>query len=364
MRLSLAAVGSVMLSACTTLPLADGLEVDEAFDFSGVIEGLAGEPTRVLVLGTTHLSQIPDDAFEKEHFSLVLDKLEAFGPDLIAIEAIGGRGCDELRRYEAIYSGVADRYCVDPSAALNALGMTQADAFSSAALMLKNKMGEFSTAERRKLAVLFLGAGEPWSAVLQWSRLDLKDRHEGDLVSKEVKTELDRRLKSRNENNVLGVNLARRLRHERVAAMDDHTADFIYFAAPESLWPTVQEVWSTEDPLKTEIFTRLSDYQGSAEKVQDGYLFMNSAAYQRATIDVDFGLAARTPDNDAVSRQYVAWWQTRGLRMAANVVEAAGNMPGSKVLVIVGASHKAYFDAYLAPMHDIEIVSVESVLTD
>ena len=95
-----------------------------------------------------------------------------------------------------------------------------------------------------------------------------------------------------------------------------------------------------------------------------GYRFINAPAYQQATINADFGLAAATPDNDAVARQYVSWWQTRGLRMAANVVEAAGNEPGARMLVIVGSSHKAYFDAYLDQMHDWELIGVDAVLHD
>ena len=38
--------------------------------------------------------------------------------------------------------------------------------------------------------------------------------------------------------------------------------------------------------------------------------------------------------------------------------------PGAKMLVIVGASHKAYFDAYLDQMQDWELVSVDAVLAD
>jgi len=49
--------------------------------------------------------------------------------------------------------------------------------------------------------------------------------------------------------------------------------------------------------------------------------------------------------------------------MAANIVEAAGNRPDAKVLVIVGASHKPYFEAYLDQMHHIELVDVDEVLT-
>ena len=63
-----------------------------------------------------------------------------------------------------------------------------------------------------------------------------------------------------------------------------------------------------------------------------------------------------------MARQYLASWQVRGLRMAANVVEAAANQPGARVVVIVGASHKAYLDAYLDMLHDVELVSVDEVL--
>ena len=82
------------------------------------------------------------------------------------------------------------------------------------------------------------------------------------------------------------------------------------------------------------------------------------------TINADFGRAAATPDQNAVARHYVAWWQARGLRMAANVVEAAGNQPGARVLVVTGASHKAYFEAYLDQMHDWALIRVDDVMHD
>ena len=38
-------------------------------------------------------------------------------------------------------------------------------------------------------------------------------------------------------------------------------------------------------------------------------------------------------------------------------------MTGGRVLVIVGATHKLWLEAYLGMMSDIEIVSTDSVLT-
>ncbi len=36
--------------------------------------------------------------------------------------------------------------------------------------------------------------------------------------------------------------------------------------------------------------------------------------------------------------------------------------PGMRVLVVVGASHKAYLEAYLNQMHDVRIVGTDAIL--
>ncbi len=63
-------------------------------------------------------------------------------------------------------------------------------------------------------------------------------------------------------------------------------------------------------------------------------------------------------------RQYVAYWEVRNLRMAATIrdmlAEAPG--PGMRALVVVGASHKPYLEAYLHQMHDVRIVDIRPML--
>ena len=333
-------------------------------DFAGLQAQLGGEPTRILVLGTTHLNQLPEEAFDPSHLSLVMERLEAFAPDIIAIEAIGGRNCEQLRSFPELYPGVADRYCWEPDLALESLEMSQAEAASAAEETLRAWPDAPSAQDRRRLAALLYGAGEPWSAALQWARLDPAERLAADGISEALIARLDRHLASRNENRLMGVELGDRLGLETLAAMDDHSADIIQARAPEALGPAIRSVWGAEHPLEAEYDGLRATFLGSPEGVRDGYLFLNSEPYQRFVIENDFGLAAATSEDSAVTRHYVAWWQARGLRMAANVIEATGNQPGARVLVIVGASHKAYFDAYLDQMHDIELVSVEEVLAD
>jgi hypothetical protein len=56
--------------------------------------------------------------------------------------------------------------------------------------------------------------------------------------------------------------------------------------------------------------------------------------------DSDFGPALEEPSKQGYGRFYVGYWETRNLRMAANIREAIGTHPSRRTLVIVGASHK------------------------
>ena len=55
---------------------------------------------------------------------------------------------------------------------------------------------------------------------------------------------------------------------------------------------------------------------------------------------------------------------TRNLRMVANMREVLGKSPGSRMLTIVGASHKAYYEAHLSQMRDVELIDILPMLID
>jgi pheromone shutdown protein TraB len=78
--------------------------------------------------------------------------------------------------------------------------------------------------------------------------------------------------------------------------------------------------------------------------------------------DNDFGAALEEGSPQQFGRNYVGYWETRNLRMASNIRDAIAARPGSRTLVIVGASHKGYLEAYLNQMHDVRIVNALQVL--
>jgi hypothetical protein len=48
--------------------------------------------------------------------------------------------------------------------------------------------------------------------------------------------------------------------------------------------------------------------------------------------------------------------------MVANIREVLGRAPGTRLIAIVGASHKPYYEAYLHQMRDVTLTDVEPVL--
>jgi pheromone shutdown protein TraB len=101
---------------------------------------------------------------------------------------------------------------------------------------------------------------------------------------------------------------------------------------------------------------------GTPGGVMKMYRAMNDRSEDKLIYDSDFGAALEEPSPQQFGRGYVAYWETRNLRMAANIREAIGLHPGSRTLVIVGASHKGYLEAYLNQMHDVRIVDALQVL--
>jgi len=92
------------------------------------------------------------------------------------------------------------------------------------------------------------------------------------------------------------------------------------------------------------------------------YRLMNAPQSQRDTIASDMGRAVSYRPGQPYGRQYVAWWETRNLRIAANIRSTLQKDPKARVLSIIGATHKGYLDAYLDMMQDIRIVDAEQFL--
>jgi hypothetical protein len=327
-------------------------------DISEFERDIDGPRTQILVLGSPHLSGMPD-SFQAEQLEPVLERLMRFKPAVITIEKVSGESCDQLQRYAAIYPGVANVYCRDIDADKKATGLDVPAALAEVEKTLATWPEQPTPAQRRRLIALFAAANDHASMVVQWLQLPAAERRAGDTLAAEVVVKIEKIAKLKNESIMLAAVLAARLGLQRVYAVDDHTADSINAKGGQPMEDAVKAIWaqSTDTPL----IAKLNALENANDMLAT-YRFYNSPEAQRAFIAVDFGAALKHQSAQRYGRQYVAWWETRNLRMVANIRAAIGNQPGVRVLSLVGASHKPYFDAYLGLMHDIDVEDTEAWL--
>ncbi len=195
----------------------------------------AGAPNEVLVLGTTHLSGLGKE-FSPALLALLLDRLAAWRPTLIATEDLSGLQCDALRRYPSRYAETVKTYCFDPAAAGRAVGLDVPAANAEAERLLAAWPASPTSAQRRRLAAVFLAAGERGSALVQWLRLPPGDRRIGDGIDADLVTILSKFADRHNETGLIAAALAARLGLERVWSVDDHSAD-----TPDDTDPATQK---------------------------------------------------------------------------------------------------------------------------
>ena len=280
-----------------------------------------------------------------------------------AIEAVSGLQCDSLRRYPSRYASTVKDYCPDPSAASQATGLDVPAANAEAERLLAAWPAAPTAGQRRRLAAVFLAAGESASALVQWLRLPSAERHAGDGLNAELVALLDRQKDRRNEINLIAAPLAARLGLERLWSVDDHSADSpdpvdrdAYAAAITRAWDNpATKARAAEDKR---LHTGLSQPDGLLKL----YRAYNAPHVPLQAYQSDFGAALMEPSPQAFGRSYVGYWETRNLRMVANIRDVLGQRPGSRLLAIVGASHRGYYEAYLNQMHDVRLIDANTVL--
>lgn len=363
MRLIRAAL-ALLTALSPALVAAEAPAGTPAFDpksFRGTQEGPV---TEVLTIGSAHLAQLEKKPTAAELGSL-LDKLAAYHPAIITHEGLSGEQCDQLERYKARYAGIFDDYCWGTADVEKSTGLTVPQAMEAIETTLKGWPAAPTAAQRRKLASLFLAANDRPSALVQWLRLPPAERRPGDGIDQPLMEILAKVEGQPNETVAIGVALAVRLGLERLYAVDDHTADSIQIAGGPAYQTAIEAHWSAPGADSVPEIVRFGAAQAEAAKTGDYvefYRVLNDPATQRAFIDYDYGRALKMKGDGYYGRTYVAWFEARNLRMVANIRAAFGNAPGARVLNIVGASHKGYYDAYLDQMSDVQIIDAEAVL--
>jgi hypothetical protein len=332
-------------------------------DLTQLDEDMVGPRTQVLVLGSPHLSQLPKGVRVTEaQLAPVLDRLAAFRPDIITIEAIPGETCELMRRYAGVYDADDVRtYCPETREAQVATGKDVPAAIGELRRQLANGPVAPTFAQRRGLAALFLASGDPASAMVQWWQLPESERHAGDGLDAVLVKALGERAERADESIQVAARLAARLGLPRVHPVDDHASSNLQVDDWKAYGQAVQAAWDKQTPRAKpgwdarEALARQGDLLAL-------YRATNEVAYRQLGVEVDFQAALRDPSPEHYGQRYVTAWDVRNLRMVTNIGSSFMDHPGARVLVVVGSQHKAWFDHLIGQMQGVDVVDVAQVL--
>ena len=341
---------SVLLAV---VPLAAQAQVD----LNALDRSMAGPRAQILVLGTVHLNNLPP-GFSPASLDGLLDRLAGFRPDIITIETESGEECDLAARHPAKYG--AD-YCASTDAATAATGLDLPAAIAEIDKTLKAWPAQATPAQRRRLAALHLAANDRASAYVQWLQLPPAERRAGDSLAATLVEMLQKIEKSRNENYQLGARLAARLGLQRVHAIDNHTGDRIDVPDIKAFVRSIEAAWAAGGAAQKEQQKR-EELLAKAPDLLPLYRSINNPESLRIGAEANVKAHLVAKSNDGYPQMWVAGWEIRNLRMVANVRETFRERPGARVLSIVGASHKPWFDHWLGQLQGVNIVDTAEVL--
>lgn len=324
------------------------------------------EPTKVMVLGTAHLNYADDD-WDPVVLEPLVDRLASFAPDVIAIENQPGPTTHKVWAYRTILPKAAAAYAGRALLMSTTAGLSLDMDMPQAEAELRRKLASLGdnpvSSDRRRLVALFAGAGDPYSALVQWWHLPESERMPGDGLSRRLAEQLEELAQERDEGVLIAARLAVRLDLQRLHQVDSQEEDVF---TPEeadlfyrNVFPVVSESYNADPASKRR--GKVADMT-SPERALKAYRNLNNERIERRLAELEWRGAMTMNSEQDVGRKRVAAWEARNLRMAANIREASARAPGGRVLVIVGATHKLWLEAYLGMMSDIVIVSTDAVL--
>lgn len=327
--------------------------------------------TEVFVLGTPHLSGVAD-RFEPSMVDALIAALDDFGPDAIAVEKISGRQAAAMERWGGRFDRVAERFAgaflYHGNRIQEDTGWSWSEANRRADSLLAVARSDSAAldAERRLTLIRSLTAAYRLpSATLHWKSLAPEERSAQDVLPDTTAADLNTRLDAANEVYSIGMRLAHERGLQRLYPIDDQTEKDrvaeVFPVISTAIGDSIRALFKTHP-----VFRRADSLEQAgldAGTLLPMYRYVNQETVGRANVKLQSGTLLDADLSDAAGDRWVALWQTRNLHMVGHIQRVIAQHPGERVLVIVGSSHKLFFDVYLRRMMGVQVVEAETVLS-
>lgn len=323
-------------------------------------------PGEIFILGTRHLFDIKDK-YDSSILTPLLDRLEKFNPDLIAIEALRGEDIAAMELRPAWNNEALNPYAWSQRAMG---GIAQAelavDWRMAQTAVVAGVNADESNDSRTDAILHYLAAYDYFSALLTWYHGSVEFKAAFVEKNGELADHFEKRMESTNEFYSVAVPLAVKLGHDRLYPVDDHFEGGAMEAAVENLpggWDSLMAIYGDiqDHPYIVEGNSRF-EAAAEAGDVVPYYRWLNlpetgirDEAFQWDPLMIK--------ENDSrIGSIRLAGWEMRNLRIASHLSELMIANPGKRILFIVGSGHKPILDRLFNTMSWIRVVPSEEVL--
>lgn len=308
-------------------------------------------PAEVLVLGTTHLGHLK--GVTPAHVDALVDALSRYAPSAVVVEALPAHTIEAMQLQadlhpEALDAFVGQRFLglaldsqrqlkLDAKGARKALGQECANALAAT-----------PTASERCMRLAAAAWDKPWTDYLAWRHARLWPDHRpvgamGERVTSQAT--------STNENELVGARLAHQFNLPRLFGMDDQPGADLYGPVFDALLPAIGDSKAyAAFKANARVIKEVEARTGKAIDAHDLlplYRWVNSPEYSALTLDEEWRLFVDRDLPRGPGQARIALWDVRNLAMVSNILRVVSQHPGERVVVIVGTSHKPFFDDYL-----------------
>jgi len=320
--------------------------------------------TDVMVLATVHL-RATKEPLHKDSLAPIISKLKTYSPTAIAIEALRPadiismiHGADEYKNVLSQFVG--DAFLILASEEQKSLALTPNQAIRKMNLLLAST--SVINEQREEIIRLAVAAYDKNTALLHWQYL--ADTYTTTTLSSTLQDYLKEQYSKNHEVNQIAISLAIKSGVNRLYPIDDHLDKDIYLEVIEDLMPFFKESTSISALRKSEYVTKPMKLQEQAVKTGNWlalYSWINSEAYKAQVINDEWRLFVDKDLPVKPSLARLALWEVRNLNMASNIMRVVAKNIGGKIVIVVGANHKVFFEDYLSRMIGVNLVQFNDI---
>jgi hypothetical protein len=318
----------------------------------------------VMVLGTPHLADLQPAALPAQE-QRVVETLARFRPTQVCVEAIPGERIDEYVRNPGRYGELLAMFAMDAvRLAPEQQSRRSLDAGAARLRAVQLAAADAPTpAEQALLVSLQLAAFDPWSALLNWSRLDEAGKKAArSTLGSQASDRLEQVAQSRNEMARIAIPLARQLGQRQLCAVDPFADELDVAALADELQPMLADPAIGENIQRFEAWTREgwpSENDGALLRLLGRY---NGAEYANRDRAAQWDIFLKGAGDHPAGERRLMLWHARNAAIQHELLRAMAGSNGDRTLLLIGAAHRPYLEASLRALPWVTIVHPLSVI--